>query len=84
MKQPMFSIRDLKAETYCAPFVSLNERTAERDFENAVNDPASIIGRNPADFILYKVGTWDDELGALEPDKLSLAVVFGTDLVRPK
>jgi len=65
MIRSLYSVRDLKAQTFCNPFASLNDATARRDFARAVNDPNSQLCQNPEDFSLALVGTFDDESGEI-------------------
>ena len=60
MKQEMFAIKDLKAECFFPPLVAVNEQVAIRIFANCVNDPGHQFGKNPEDFVLFKIGSYDD------------------------
>ncbi len=66
MKKPMFSIYDNKAGTWLDPFYATNEAVAQRTFSDAVNDPQSMFNKHPTDFVLFHVGTWDDQKGKIE------------------
>lgn len=67
MKLHAYTIRDTKADTWGIPFFVKNDASAKRAFYNLVNDPQSTVNRNPEDYLLYKVGTWDDEGAIIEP-----------------
>lgn len=59
------SVLDMKGLFYSAPFASINENTAARDFAAAVSDKDSQIGKFPEDFRLMKVGEFDDNTGRI-------------------
>lgn len=62
-----YSIFDIKALQYHAPFFTHTDGSAVRMFSDVVNDVNTNIGRHPADFKLYCVGTYSDANGSLEP-----------------
>lgn len=63
----VFSILDIKAKTYCKPFVDTTPASAIRSFGQAVNDPQSQISKFPEDYILYQIGEFSETTGALKP-----------------
>lgn len=56
----IYSIFDAVSQAYMQPFYCINEQVAQRHFRNLANDDQSNIGRNPKDFILFYLGTFDD------------------------
>lgn len=66
MKFKMYSIADTVAETYSCPFYAPNDAVAKRIASDAAVDPASVLSQNPSDFVLYKIGSFDDALGIVE------------------
>jgi len=49
-----------------APVMTVNTRNeAIRSFREAVNDPNTPIYKNPTDFELYQIGTYNDQLGEI-------------------
>lgn len=73
MIQKMFSVRDCKAQAFLQPFFSTAVGSAVRALEDAVNDGQSPIAKHPADYVLYEVGSFDDQTGevaTLAPIKL--------------
>ena len=50
---------------FSQPFFSISVGSALRSFQNIVNDQSSIVYHHPADFKLYKVGSFDDSKGIL-------------------
>jgi len=73
MIQKVFCVRDVKAMAMLQPFFSVASGSAQRAFGDAVLDGKSPIAMHPEDYILYEVGSFDDnsgELIALSPIKM--------------
>lgn len=62
----IFSVFDKKARSFCTPFYMPNVETAVRAFHQAANDKSIDVGRYPADFDLFMLGTFNDETGVTE------------------
>lgn len=62
-----YCIYDLKACVYHPPFYFHTDAAAARALSDTVNDSSTNISRHPADYVLYRVGTFDDASGRLEP-----------------
>lgn len=62
-----YSIYDRKALQYHPPFYASTDGSAARTFSELVNDTNTSIGRHPADYVLYRVGQYDDQKGQLIP-----------------
>lgn len=67
MKLPVFSVYDSKASCFGLPHVMQNAEVAIREFANAANSPESWVFRNPEDFSLIEVGTFDESTGVIDP-----------------
>lgn len=65
MIYPIFSYRDNKVG-FGAPIIDQNEAAGVRGFSYAVNAHEGIMNFSPADFDLYKIGTFDSEKGVIE------------------
>lgn len=63
MELKIYSIRDLKAETYNAPFYQPTHGLAERYFQNLVKDDKSQLHQYPDDFDLFHLGTYNTDTG---------------------
>lgn len=72
----MFSIYDSKAQAYIAPWISPNLQTGFRIFQQAALDESTIFAKNPGDFSLMYIGTFDQEKGDIKP--LNPKVDLGT------
>lgn len=66
MKIIVMSAFDKKAAVYLTPFFVAHVNVGIRAFANVANDVQSGIGRNPEDFSLWELGTFDDESGQFE------------------
>lgn len=65
MKLGLYAIMDRKLGSFARPFTMVNDAMAVRAFQSAKQDPASELSKYPEDFVLYAVGTFDDDTGAL-------------------
>lgn len=68
MKLNVYSLHDLKALNYNQPFFALTDGAAVRIIQDVANDLSTSIGRHPADFVLFCIGTYDDSLGLMIPE----------------
>lgn len=62
----IYSIRDLKADAFAAPFCLPNDAVALRATAEAANDPETTLFKHPGDFQLWYVGKFDQSTGHLE------------------
>lgn len=58
----IYVIRDIKT-SFLTPTIDYNDAAALRNFRMAFSNENSIIGFQPSDFELYKIGTFDNETG---------------------
>lgn len=77
-----YSIYDRKALAYHSPFYQTTDGAAVRTFSDLVQDNNTQVGRHPADFVLYCVGSYDDAKGELTPLAPLRHVIDATALVR--
>lgn len=77
------AVRDLKADTFSSPFCEASEGTAVRAFQEAVNDPQTMLSKYPADFELVRLGTFDDETAVFDCG-LPRQIALGSNLIVPK
>ena len=62
----LYAIKDAKS-TYMPCNADLNDGCAIRNFEHAVRQPDSLLRSHPNDYSLFKVGTYDNVGGYIEP-----------------
>lgn len=75
MMMKYFAIKDNLANMFMTPVLFQNENMALRWFSGVVNDPKEnkIIFDNPADFELWKIGSYENTEGVIkaELDKMA-------------
>lgn len=73
----MFSIYDSKAKAFLPPFFLHTEGMAIRTFADCAKDPQHAFSRNPQDYTLFCLGSFEDTSGMVEvgatPQNLGLA-----------
>lgn len=62
----VYAIKDAKS-SFMPCTADTNDATAIRNFENAVCQPGSLLASHPNDFALFKLGSYDDSVGSLDP-----------------
>lgn len=62
-----YSIFDRKGLIYHPPFYQATDGMAVRAMTDAANDANSAFNKHPNDYVLYCVGEYDDQKGALIP-----------------
>ena len=63
-----YSVYDVKVQTYSDPFLQPTDAAAFRVFEATVKNPKTLLGQNPEDFGLWRLGEFDQETGKLIPE----------------
>lgn len=66
MLRPMYVIFDNVAKVYNNPFTMVNDAAALRAAHNLAQDATTDIYKNPSDFVMYKIGTYDDNTGNID------------------
>lgn len=84
MTQQLFSIFDLAAGAHITPFFLPNQAMALRSFKDAINDPNHAFSKNPGDYALLHLATFDDETGALDVPDVPITLATGLPLVLKK
>lgn len=79
-----YTIYDTKGLIFAPPFFSVNHGTARRMLRDLANDPNTQIGRHPSDFVLYNLGTYDDQKGMFALLDIREHVADAAALVEPK
>lgn len=62
-----YSLFDTKSLVYYTPWFAPTQGAAVRILSDLVNDPQTSVGRHPSDYVLYRIGTYDDAKGAFAP-----------------
>jgi len=63
-----YAVYDRKSLIFHSPFFAVADGAAVRSFADLANDTNTTIGRHPGDYVLYKVGFWDDAKGTFLAD----------------
>lgn len=74
----IYAIRDVKVG-FLTPTVEQNERVAIRNFSHAVANSQSVLSSYAKDFALYRLGTYDNDTGAIVPEPLPVHVYEAAD-----
>ena len=61
----VFAIKDAKT-SFMPCNVDYNDASAIRNFEHAVMAPDSLMRSHPADYTLYRLGSYDTETGIIK------------------
>lgn len=80
MKLEIYAIRDVQADRALQPMYRERETIAMRDFEIAVSETKP-FSDNPDDYVLYHIGSWDDETMVVTPND-PRRVYAGLDAIR--
>lgn len=70
MKMNAYTIYDVAAGTYMRPFFTTADGEATRSFKDIASDAKHPIGQHPEDYTLYRIGSWNDNTGALAGEEL--------------
>lgn len=82
MIQKIFSVYDRAANAYLQPFFMPARGLAIRAFTDLVNDEKNQFSKHPADYQLFELGSYDDNLGKLDckdaPELIGSALDYTT------
>lgn len=84
MKLGLYSVYDLVAKTYTAPYAAQSDAIAIRSLLTAVRDPSSTLFQHPHDFRLFKLGLWDDDSGEISTPEPPVLIINVIDLIPTK
>lgn len=79
MKHIAITTYDLATETYGRPFFVAHPGQAIRSFMDEVRNKDSELGRHPADYELFEVGSYDDATGQFTQPPQPVRLVRGAD-----
>lgn len=82
MKLNAYSLFDNKALQYHPPFFSSTDGAAIRSISDLVADPNTTVGRHPSDYVLYFVGSYDDQNALFTPEVPLRHVIDAIALVK--
>lgn len=68
MKMNIYTIYDTAAKTYMRPFFMASDGQALRAFTDISTDADHEVGKHPEDYSLHRIGTFDDQKAAINPE----------------
>nr|UXQ87991.1 MAG: nonstructural protein [Microvirus sp.] len=68
----MFSIFDQKGKAFMRPFAAPTTAFALRSFADMASEADSFVAKHPEDYFLFRVGSFKEEDGSVEAEKVSL------------
>lgn len=77
-----YSVFDRKSLQYWPPYFCATDGAATRMLSDLVSDVDTNVGRHPADYVLFYVGSYDDAKGRMEAVSPLVHVVDAIALVR--
>ncbi len=80
MEKHIYRVYDQKSQTYGELFTSVNDETAKREFQIAINSKNGMMAKYPEDFMLMEVGIDNQDLGSITAVN-ERAIVNGMHLV---
>jgi len=81
MEHKTFSVFDEKANCFMPPFFQHTEGMAKRVFADAVRQEDHPFHKNPEDYTLYELGTFDDASGQIMPLKKIKMILTATQII---
>lgn len=77
MRLCIYAVLDSKVDAFLQPFFMQRDGAAVRCFADAVNDPSSMLHKHPRDFMLLRIGEFDDSTGRVFPcEHVELGLAF--------
>lgn len=81
MKFEAFSVHDVKAEAYHAPFFQHMLAQGKRTFSDCINSESHPFGKHPHDYTLFHVGEFDDNTGKISPFPSAISLGNGVEYI---
>lgn len=79
----VFTVRDVKSESYMPPFTMRTKGEAIRSFSDTANSKDSGIGSHPEDYVLFYLGEYDELTAKFDLTSAPEAMGVALDYVRP-
>lgn len=78
-----YAVYDSGADLWNSPFFMRTQAEAVRAFGSLSQDLKTQIGQHPGDFVLYFIGTYDDNSGRMEALDEPQVISVAADLLKP-
>lgn len=59
----LYTMHDKAMDTYGPPMAFATDAVAVRALQDEMQNPESMFRKHPDDFVIYRIGTWDDANG---------------------
>lgn len=80
----VFSIYDIGVSTWLRPMFARNKGEMVRQFSEGVNDSKSSISRYADDYVLYEIGTWNDDTCEFNLHKAPIKIGVAREFLKPE
>jgi hypothetical protein len=77
----VFSVYDVKAGAYIQPFFMPTTALALRLFADCVADPSHAFCKHPSDYVLFELGSYDDNRGVFLNSPAPISLGVGSEFV---
>lgn len=77
----VYSVRDAKTQAFSPPFIASNNGEALRQFDMLCKNPETMVHKFPADFALFHIGSFQEQLGLLVPAQQVQQIGSGLEYV---
>lgn len=81
MEHHVFTVHDAKAEAFLPPFCLHQIGMAVRAFADAVNGADHQFAKHPEDYVLFRIGTFDDAKGVIDTLPGPVVVASGVEVL---
>lgn len=78
----LFSVHDIKVQTYLNPTTFKNSSEALRAFETTVKQKDSQFNMYPHDYSLVELGSWDSDKGLIIPHESPQHLIVASELLQ--
>lgn len=84
MQLHVMSVFDGKVGAFGTPMFTMSIGASERGFSDEVNrsDPNNTLFNHPEDFILYHLGSWNDDDGRFQENVPPVLIASGVNVKR--
>lgn len=72
----IYSIYDIKSESFAMPFYAVNDAVAIRTVQDAMAQPEIPLARYPNDFAIYYLGEFEEETGLINPAEMPCHIII--------
>lgn len=81
MTVQVFTVYDSKVGAYLAPFYMRSTGEAVRAFADSCDDPKHMFAMHPADYTLFRLGSFDEPSGSFELNGAPTAVCTALEML---